>query len=193
MNHRSVKHGAKQVAYDGVGNQTEVVWPAGTSGTGSYSVIYKYDAMNRMQYVNEGGTNNRWRSTVGTRSRAHSRLPTGTAPAGCPILFTVSSWKGWESADLDDRKRASDIVASPGAPGLDLQTWNSSTIDRQDRVSPIGFLLRGAREMGVPRHQNRDMWHPILLIQIWATRRFRTHSKSSCFSRGLGTSLLQTD
>ena len=58
MNHRSVKHGAKQVAYDGVGNQAEVVWPAGTSGTGSYSVNYKYDAMNRMQYVNEGGTNN---------------------------------------------------------------------------------------------------------------------------------------
>jgi RHS repeat-associated protein len=47
-----------QVAYDGAGNQTEVVWPAGTSGTGSYSVSYKYDAMNRMQYVNEGGTNN---------------------------------------------------------------------------------------------------------------------------------------
>jgi hypothetical protein len=46
------------VAYDGAGNQTEVVWPAGTSGTGSYSVSYKYDAMNRMQYVNEGGTNN---------------------------------------------------------------------------------------------------------------------------------------
>ena len=46
-----------QVAYDGVGNQTEVVWPAGTSGTGSYSVIYKYDAMNQMQTVNEGGTN----------------------------------------------------------------------------------------------------------------------------------------
>ena len=47
-----------QVAYDGVGNQTEVVWPAGTGGTGSYSVTYRYDAMNRMQYVNEGGTNN---------------------------------------------------------------------------------------------------------------------------------------
>jgi RHS repeat-associated protein len=47
-----------QVAHDGVGNQTEVVWPAGTSGTGSYSVTYKYDAMNRVQYVNEGGTNN---------------------------------------------------------------------------------------------------------------------------------------
>jgi YD repeat-containing protein len=47
-----------QVAYDGAGNQTEVVWPAGTSGTGSYSVTYKYDAMNRMQNVNEGGTNN---------------------------------------------------------------------------------------------------------------------------------------
>jgi YD repeat-containing protein len=46
-----------KVAYDGVGNQTEVVWPAGTSGTGSYSVIYKYDAMNQMQTVNEGGTN----------------------------------------------------------------------------------------------------------------------------------------
>lgn len=46
-----------QVAYDGVGNQTEVVWPAGTSGTGSYSVTYQYDAMNRMQYVHEGGTN----------------------------------------------------------------------------------------------------------------------------------------
>jgi RHS repeat-associated protein len=46
-----------QVAHDGAGNQTEVVWPAGTSGTGSYSVNYKYDAMNRMQYVNEGGTN----------------------------------------------------------------------------------------------------------------------------------------
>jgi len=58
LNHRSVKHGAKQVAYDGVGNQAEVVWPAGTSGTGSYSVNYKYDAMNRMQYVNEGGSNN---------------------------------------------------------------------------------------------------------------------------------------
>jgi RHS repeat-associated protein len=41
-----------------VGNQTEVVWPAGTSGTGSYSVNYRYDAMNRMQYVNEGGSNN---------------------------------------------------------------------------------------------------------------------------------------
>jgi RHS repeat-associated protein len=47
-----------QMAYDGVGNRTQVVWPAGTSGTGSYSVTYKYDAMNRMQYVNEGGTNN---------------------------------------------------------------------------------------------------------------------------------------
>ena len=47
-----------QVAYDGAGNQTEVIWPAGTSGTGSYSVTYQYDAMNRMQYVNEGGTNN---------------------------------------------------------------------------------------------------------------------------------------
>ena len=46
-----------QVAYDGDGNQTEVVWPAGTSGTGSYPVNYKYDAMNRMQYVYEGGTN----------------------------------------------------------------------------------------------------------------------------------------
>jgi hypothetical protein len=46
------------MAYDGAGNQTEVVWPAGTSGTGSYSVTYQYDAMNRMQYVNEGGSNN---------------------------------------------------------------------------------------------------------------------------------------
>ena len=46
-----------QVAYDEAGNQTEVIWPAGTSGTGSYSVIYKYDAMNQMQTVNEGGTN----------------------------------------------------------------------------------------------------------------------------------------
>jgi len=47
-----------QVAYDGDGNQTQVTWPAGTSGAGSYSVSYKYDAMNRMQYVNEGGTSN---------------------------------------------------------------------------------------------------------------------------------------
>jgi YD repeat-containing protein len=47
-----------QVAYDGVGNQTQVVWPAGISGTGSYSVSYQYNAMNRMQYAHEGGTNN---------------------------------------------------------------------------------------------------------------------------------------
>ncbi len=45
------------MAYDGVGNRTEVTWPAGTSGADSYSVTYQYDAMNRMQYVNEGGTN----------------------------------------------------------------------------------------------------------------------------------------
>ena len=44
-------------SYDFFGNQTEAVWPAGTSGTGSYSVSYQYDAMNRMQYVHEGGTN----------------------------------------------------------------------------------------------------------------------------------------
>ncbi len=47
-----------QVAYDGAGNRTQVTWPAGTSGTGSYSVTYQYDAMNRMQYVKEGGSNN---------------------------------------------------------------------------------------------------------------------------------------
>jgi RHS repeat-associated protein len=47
-----------KVAYDGVGNQTEVVWPTGTSGTGSYSVTYQYDALNRMQYVHEGGADN---------------------------------------------------------------------------------------------------------------------------------------
>jgi len=65
-----------QVAYDGAGNQTEVVWPAGTSGTGSYSVTYQYDAMNRMQYVHEGGTNKllaqySWDALSRTRSIAY--------------------------------------------------------------------------------------------------------------------------
>lgn len=45
-----------QVAYDGAGNRTQVTWPAGTSGAGSYYVTYQYDPMNRMQYVKEGGT-----------------------------------------------------------------------------------------------------------------------------------------
>jgi len=70
-----------QVAHNGVGNQTEVVWPAGTSATGSYSVTYQYDAMNRMQHVNEGGTNKLLASTVGMRSLARSRLPTAMGPA----------------------------------------------------------------------------------------------------------------
>ncbi|MGB6744329.1 MAG: RHS repeat-associated core domain-containing protein, partial [Terracidiphilus sp.] len=62
-----------QVAYDGAGNQTQITWPAGTSGAGSYSVSYQYDAMNRMQSVYEGGSNNLLAQyTWDALSRTHS-------------------------------------------------------------------------------------------------------------------------
>jgi RHS repeat-associated protein len=45
-----------QVQYDGVGNRTQLTWPANTNGSSAYFVTYKYDAMNRMSYIYPNGS-----------------------------------------------------------------------------------------------------------------------------------------
>lgn len=45
-----------QVQYDGVGNRTQLMWPAGTNGSGAYYVTYQYDAMNRMTEIDQNGS-----------------------------------------------------------------------------------------------------------------------------------------
>jgi YD repeat-containing protein len=45
-----------QVQYDGVGNRTQLQWPAGTNGASAYYVTYQYDAMNRMTEIDQNGS-----------------------------------------------------------------------------------------------------------------------------------------
>jgi len=60
---------AVQVAYDLAGNRTELHWPVGTDGSGSYWVKYAFDAMNRMTNVLENGTTPLAQYTWDTLSR----------------------------------------------------------------------------------------------------------------------------